>query len=244
LKKAKEYIALTILSIFLGIILSIQFKTINKTVGDGILPTQRAQQLALELKKAQNQRDSQSKLIDDLEVKIKQYEVGEADNSVYVKNLYDDAMKYRMLAGYLDLEGPGIVMEIKDPPVDLEYGEGYSISIINELYLVLRVISVLNAADAEAISINDHRYTAFTEIELAGNHIEINGASTNAPIIIKAIGKPETLESALNLKYGIVEALRDYDYLVQVNQEKNIVVPKYRKIKELIYSNPVEEIAN
>lgn len=243
MEKVKNYIALTLLSIFLGVILSIQFKTINKTVGEGILPTQRAQQLALELKKAQNQRDSQSKMIDELEVKIKQYEMGEADNSVYVKNLYDDAMKYRMLAGYLDLEGPGIVMEIKDPPVDLEYG-GESYSIINELYLVLRVISVLNAADAEAISINDHRYTAFTEIELAGNHIEINGASTNAPIIIKAIGKPETLESALNLKYGIVEALRDYDYLVQVNQEKNIVIPKYRKIKEFIYSSPAEEIAN
>ena len=242
MKKGKEYIALTFVSIFLGIILSIQFKTISKTVGDGILPTQRSQQLAIELKKAQNEKDAQLKRIEELETKIKQYELSEVDKNVYAENLYNDTMKYRMLAGYLDLEGPGIVIEINDPPIDLEYGEEYTI--IDELDLVLQVISVLNAADAEAISINDQRYTAFTEIEKAGNHIVINGASTSAPVIIKAVGKPETLESAVSFKGGIVQLLRDYDYLVQVNKEANIVVPKYRKIKEFIYSSPVEENVN
>jgi len=241
MKRIKEYIALTLVSIFLGLILSIQFKTINKTVGEGILPTQRAQQLAVDLKKAQNERDSQTKQIEELESKIKQYEMSEVDKNVYAENLYNDTMKYRMLAGYLEIEGPGIVMEINDPPVDVEYGAGYSI--IDDLGMVLQVISVLNAADAEAISINDQRYTAFTEIErISEQLIEINGVSVNTPIIIKAIGKPETLESALNLKGGIVRQLRYYDYLVQVHQEKNLVVPKYRKIKEFIYSSTVEEI--
>ncbi|MFA5575985.1 MAG: DUF881 domain-containing protein [Tissierellaceae bacterium] len=242
MKKFKEYIALTLVSIFLGIILSIQFKTINKTVGEGVLPTQRAQQLATELKKAQNEREVLSKTIEELEGKIKQYEMGEVDKNVYVENLYSDTMKYRMLAGYLDLEGPGVVMEINDPPVDIEYGEMYSI--IDELDLVLQVISVLNAADAEAISINDQRYTSFTEIEKAGNHIEINGVSTSTPIVIKAIGRADTLEAALNLKGGIVTMLRAYDYLVQVYQEKSITIPRSRKVKEFIYSIPFEENSN
>lgn len=238
MKNIKQYIALTLVSIFLGIILSIQFKTVNKTLGEGTLPTQRAQQLALELKKAQNERDTQSHMIEELENKIKQYEKGEVDKNVYAENLYNDTMKYRMLAGYLDVEGPGIVLEINDPPVDLQYGEGYGIG--DELDLVLQVISNLNAADAEAISINDQRYTAFTEIEKAGNHIEINGVSTNSPIVIKAVGNPQTLESALNFKGGIVQQLRDYDYLVHLNQEVKVMIPKYRKIKEFIYSSPVE----
>ncbi len=240
MKQKKEYIALVFVSIFLGIILSIQFKTVNKTVGEGNLPTQRAQQLALELKKAQTERDAQSNTIEELETKINQYEKGEVDKSVYAENLYNDTMKYRMLAGYLDLEGPGIVMEINDPIVDIQYGE-VDYSIIDELELVLQVISVLNAADAEAISINDQRYTAFTEIEKAGNHMEINGVSTNSPIIIKAIGNSQTLESALTLKGGIVQELRDWDYLVQINQEANITIPKYRKTKEFIFSEPTEE---
>lgn len=242
MKNIKEYVALTLVSVFLGVILSIQFKTINKTVGDGTLPTQRAQQLAIELKKAQSEREIQSHRIDELEIKIKQYEKGEVDKNVYAENLYNDTMKYRMLAGYLDLEGPGIVMEINDPPVELQYGDGYGIG--DELAVVLQVISNLNAADAEAISINDQRYTAFTEIEKAGNHIEINGVSTSSPIIIKAVGNPETLEAALSFKGGIVQQLRNYDFLIHLNQEVKVMIPKYRKIKEFIYSSPVEESVN
>ena len=239
MKKIKESTALMLVSIFLGIILIIQFKTVNKTVGDGTLPVQRAQQLAMELKKAQSDREAQTNRIEELEKKINQYEKGEVDKSTYAENLYNDTMKYRMLAGYSELEGPGIVMEINDPIGDLQFGIGYSI--IDELEFVLQVISVLNAADAEAISINDHRYTAFTEIEKAGNHIEINGVSTNTPIIIKAIGNSQTLESALTLKGGIVQQIRDWDYLVQINQEVKVTIPKYRRIKEFIFANPIEE---
>lgn len=148
-----------------------------------------------------------------------------------------------MLAGYQDIEGPGIVLEINDPPVDLQFGDSYY-SIVEELDLILQIISVLNAADAEAISINDQRYTAYTEIVRAGNHIEINGVSTNSPITIKAIGNPNTLESALAIKMGVVWQLRRLDYLVHLGQDNNISIPKYRKIKEFIYSSPVKENAN
>ncbi len=237
-------LALSLVSIFLGLILSIQFKTINKSVGEGVLPTQRAQQLASDLKKAQAEKESQSNRIAELENKIKQYEKGGLENNAYAENLYNDAMKYRTLAGYLDLEGPGVILEINDPPVDIQFGEEYSTSITNELDLILQIISVLNAADAEAISINDQRYTAFTEIVNAGNHIEINGVSTSAPIIIKAIGNPSILESALAIKRGIVWQLRNYDYIVHLTQDQKVVIPKYRKIKEFIYAKPAEESMN
>ncbi len=239
MKNIKNYIAILLVSSFLGVILSIQLKTVNQTIGEGILPMHRAQELATELKKVQSEKEAQLNRIDELEEKIKQYEMNEVDKNVYAENLYNDTMKYRMLAGYLDLEGPGIVLEINDPPVELLFGEGYTI--VDDLELVLMVISVLNAADSEAISINDQRYTAFTEIEKAGNHIEINGVSNSSPIIIKAIGDAQKLESALNLKGGIVQYLRDLDYLVQVRKEISINIPRYKKIKEMIYASPTEE---
>lgn len=242
MKKTKELFALALVSIFLGVILSIQFKTINKTVGEGVLPTQRAQQLAIELKRAQADRDSQANRIEELESKIKLYEKGEVDKNIYAENLYKDAMKYRMLAGYVDLEGPGIILEINDPPADIQYGEEYSI--VDDIDMILQIVSILNSADAEAISINDQRYTSFTEIERAGNHIEINGVSVSSPIIIKAIGNPDTLESALSIKYGIVWQLRKYDYLVYLSQDKKVVIPKYRKIKDFIYATPSETSVN
>ncbi|HZK33094.1 MAG TPA: DUF881 domain-containing protein [Tissierellaceae bacterium] len=244
MKKWRNYLALGLISIFLGMILSIQFNTVKNTAGEGILPTQRAQQLAIELKRVQEERDIQINTIEELETKIKEYESEEADKDVYAANLYKDTMKYRMLAGYTDLEGPGVVIEINDPPVDLQFAEGDWYTLVDELELVLQIISVLNAADAEAIAVNDQRYTSFTEIEKAGDIIEINGASTSSPIIIKAIGDAQKLESALNLKGGIVQWVRNYDYIVQVTKEKRIEIPKYRKIKEFIYSSPIEENAN
>ena len=242
MKKIKEVSALLLVSIFLGVILSMQFKTVNKSVGDGVLPVQRAQQLAAELKKAQADRDAQSNMIVELEDKIKLYEKGEVDKNDYAAGLYEDTMKYRMLAGYTDLTGPGIVLEINDPPVDLQFGESYSI--VDEVDLILQIVSILNAAGAEAVSINDQRYTAFTEIERAGNHIEINGVSNSSPIIIKSIGNPDTLESALAIKRGIVWTLRSYDYIVHLTQDKNISIPRYRKVKDFIYAVPVDEKAN
>ncbi|MGM0396373.1 MAG: DUF881 domain-containing protein [Bacillota bacterium] len=233
-----EIVALVTVSLILGLILSIQFKTINQSVGEGAMPTQRAQELANELRKAQSELESQLRHIQEIESKIEQYEKGGIENDIYAENLYKDAMKYRMLAGYTDLKGEGIVLEINDPPVDVEYGDIFSI--VDELDLVLQVVSVLNAAEAEAISINDQRYTAFTEIVRAGNHIEINGVSTGSPIIIKAIGNPDTLESALSIKWGIVWQLRNYDYIVHLTQDKEVQIPRYRRVKDFIYASPVE----
>ena len=110
MKKTRNMMALILVSIFLGLILSIQFKTINKSIGEGVLPTQRAQQLAVELKKAQQEKEAQTNRIEELENKIEQYEKGGVENNVYAENLYKDTMKYRALAGYTDLVGAGIVL--------------------------------------------------------------------------------------------------------------------------------------
>lgn len=235
MKDKKELLAITIISIFLGIILSIQFKTVKENVGEGQLPTQRAQKLALEIKTLQKDKEAQEKHIEELEEKIKKYEKGEIDKSVYAETLYKDTEKYRMLAGYTDIEGPGIIIEINDPDEDFGY------MIVDELELILQIVSVLNAADAEAISINGQRYTSFTEIERASDHIMINGVPTNSPIIIKAIGDPKTLESAVSIKGGMVQYLRDVGYKTNVSQEELIQIERYKKIQEFIFSTPVEE---
>lgn len=239
MKKNSERASLVLVSVILGLILTIQFRTVNKTVGEGVLPTQRAQELAADLKKVKKERDIQIERIAELENEIDKYEKQEIDKDSEAGEIYKETMKYRMLAGYVDLEGPGIILEINDPPSDLEYSGG--IGVVDQLDLILQIVSILNAADAEAISINDQRYTSFTEIERAGDHIEINGVSTNSPIVIKAIGNPSTLESALGIKRGIVWQLKSYNYMVLLTQDKEITIPKYRRVKEFKYSEPSEE---
>lgn len=240
MKNKSEIFSLVLVSVILGLILAIQIKTVNKSVGEGVLPTQRAQELAAELKKIQAERDTQLNRISELEEEVTKYEKNEMDKSSYAEGLYKDTMKYRMLAGYMDVEGPGVILEINDPTGETQYSE--SMGVVDQLDLILQIVSILNAADAEAISINDQRYTSFTEIVRAGDHIEINGVSTNSPLVIKAIGNPNTLESALAIKRGIVWQLKSYNYMTLLTQDKNIVIPKYRKVKEFKYSTPSEEV--
>jgi uncharacterized protein YlxW (UPF0749 family) len=72
------------------------------------------------------------------------------------------------------------------------------------------VISYLNVADAEAIEINGERYTSRSEILKVGEHINVNGFSIGSPIVIRAIGDPDKLAAALELKGGIIFAIENY----------------------------------
>ncbi|SDY44268.1 Uncharacterized conserved protein YlxW, UPF0749 family [Proteiniborus ethanoligenes] len=244
MKDIKSNILIILVCIILGVILAIQLKSVENNIGSSTIPTQRAQQLAIDYKKIQDERDRIRNELDNLEAKLKQYEKGEAEKDVYLENLYKDIEKYRVLAGYESVQGPGIVIEINDPPMEVLYGEDSS-AIVDNYEFLLQIISVINATEAEAISINEQRYTSFTEIVPAAKHLEINGVSFGPPFVIKAIGKPDDLENALRIKRGIIwrmENLLNLD--IHIKQEQNIVIPKYRKIKEFRYAKPLEEISN
>lgn len=242
MKESMSKAVIILVCIMLGIILAIQFKTVENNVGSGTIPTQRAQQLAIDYKKLEDENNMLRKELDNLELKLKQYESGEADKDVYLENLYKDIEKYRMLAGYEEVQGPGVIIEINDPPSEVVFGD-YSSIIVDNYDFILRIISVINATEAEAISINDQRYTSFTEITLAANHLEINGVSMGPPFVIKAIGKPDDLENALRIKRGIIWYMENVLNLeINIRQEQNIVIPRYKKIKEFRYAKPVDGI--
>lgn len=240
MRELKSKIAFALVCVILGIILAIQFKTVNETVGNGILPTKSAQQLALELKKLKDEKEKLLEELSSLESKVKQYEKNAAEENVYIKNLMKELQKYRMFGGYEPVKGPGIIIIVNDPPIEVQFGDDTSI-IVNNYDFLLEIISNLNAAGAEAISVNEQRYTGFTEIVPAGNHLEINGVSYGPPFIIKAIGEPKILESALRLKGGVIWYMENlFNLDVQIKEEKNIEIPRYTRINEFKYAKPID----
>lgn len=240
MRELKSKIAFALVCLMLGIIIAIQFKTVNETVGNGILPTKSAQQLALELKKLKDEKEKLLEELNSLESKVKQYEKNAAEENVYIKNLMKELQKYRMFGGYEPVKGPGIIVIVNDPPIEVQFGDDTSI-IVNNYDFLLEIISNLNAAGAEAISVNEQRYTAFTEIVPAGNHLEINGVSYGPPFIIKAIGEPKILESALRLKGGVIWYMENlFNLDVQIKEEKNIEIPRYTRINEFKYAKPID----
>ena len=149
-----------------------------------------------------------------------------------------------MLGGYKDVKGEGITIQIDNPPLEMQLGDENNIMIEHYTFL-LEVISLLNAVDAEAISINDQRYTTFTEIVPAGNTLEINGTSFGTPIVIKAIGDSEDMENALSIKGGIVWLMEEgYNLKVKIDKKEEVIIPKYEKVKNFKYGKPLEDSEN
>ena len=56
MKDIKSKVAIILVCTILGVILAIQFKAVENTVGSGAIPTQRAQQLAIDYKRLQDER--------------------------------------------------------------------------------------------------------------------------------------------------------------------------------------------
>lgn len=64
---------------------------------------------------------------------------------------------------------------------------------------LLKLINELNSAGAEAISINDERIVAMSDLFPVSSFILINGERTTSPYEIKAIG--DTVRNAKCFKY-------------------------------------------
>ena len=65
------------------------------------------------------------------------------------------------------------------------------------------MVNELKAAGAEAVSVNDQRLVAVSPVRCAGPTIFVNNTPQTPPYVIRAIGEPNTLETALNISGGI-----------------------------------------
>jgi len=94
---------------------------------------------------------------------------------------------------------------------------------------ILKVVNELRSAGAEAISVNEQRVISTSEIRCAGTTIFINGERVGAPFVIKAIGDPALLESAMLMRGGYVDGLKEWGIGITITRETDVVIPKYNK---------------
>ncbi len=137
-----------------------------------------------------------------------------------VDQYIDTIEQLELRLGYRKAKGPGVEVTI------IEDNLYPNVSILAENTDILHdVISYLNVADAEAVEINGERYTSRSEILKVGEHINVNGISIGSPIVIRAIGDPDKLAAALELKGGILFAIENYLGLeVSVQKREDMVL--------------------
>jgi uncharacterized protein YlxW (UPF0749 family) len=234
-KSYSAQLAVMFVSLILGLALATQFKNVQKVGGSVSL--QRTQELIRQVQKLEQENEGLETQIREYEDRIREFE-NLAQDEAKTKLIYEELERIRMLAGLVEMEGPGVVVTVNVKHVE-EWGEGAIVQNVRYDDL-LKLVNELNAAGAEVIAVNDERIIASTEIRNAGDYIVINTNRHSAPFEIKAVGNPDTLEAALKLLGGVAEDLGTY-LQITIRREDKIKIPKYGGTLQYKFAEPLQD---
>lgn len=134
-------------------------------------------------------------------------------------------------AGLTALAGPGLIVTLDDAP---SLPSGAPTSDLNALVVhqsdVQAVVNALWAGGAEAIAVMDQRLIATSAVRCVGNTLLLGGRVYSPPFVIKAIGPPDGMRSALNRSPGVLLFVQAAKYLglgYTVAAPKSVAVPAY-----------------
>ncbi|HBD65005.1 MAG TPA: hypothetical protein DC038_11300 [Clostridiales bacterium] len=223
---------LFVISVVLGIILMIQVQTSGSILGN-----EKASKKTIDLNnEIASLNIEKNKLRDELEVLRKTAKENEdifRAKELEIEKLSEELRKQKILSGYYDVKGAGTIIRIDAGP------DAY-VSLASTHQYILALISYLNNAGVEAISINGQRYTNYTEIVPVLDHINVNGVAMVLPLEIKAIGFSRTIDASLNFVGGIVSQLNNIGYTVETESSSEIFINAFDGEKEFKYVNPIE----
>ena len=124
-----------------------------------------------------------------------------------------DELKAR--AGETEMEGKGIVFTLDDSKQAAKAGENKNLYIIHDDDL-LRVVNELRSAGA-----NERRLAA--------------------PFVISAIGNPQTLESSLKLRGGVIENFKFWGIKADIVQSDKVRIPAFKGKRTFEFAKMVTE---
>jgi uncharacterized protein YlxW (UPF0749 family) len=231
--KINRNTSLTLVCIILGIVLAWQFKSINNNQKTASLNNLRLEQLQDKLILEKQNNDLLIIRNDELKTENIKYENAKGDVNKETKILQDELNRVRTIAGLSDVKGKGL-------KITINLGEN---SFIEDLD-ILRLINELRASDAQAISINDERVIAMSEIRSAGNYVMVNQKQLLPPFEIKAIADPDKLDHALTMMDGIVDVLKGYQLDVKIEKSDNLTIPKVRDDGSVIKTDLLNPVVN
>ena len=224
-KNKHTRILIFLVCIILGYMITMQLRSHNQYQN---LAIQRAEDLTVRLKEVQADRDKLAKELDE-------YRAGRIYGAAQKEM---DDLKAR--AGETEMEGKGIVFTLDDSKQAAKTGENKNLYIIHDEDL-LRVVNELRAAGAEAISLNGQRLIGSSEIRCVGPTVLVNESRLAAPFVILAIGNPQTLESSLKLRGGVIENFKFWGIRADVVQSDKVRVPAFKGKRTFEFAKTVAE---
>ena len=176
--------------------------------------------LATLLKESNKHNDELSKEIISLEKEIFELKHGlsPSGSSKQVREMYQ-------LAGFTDITGAGAIITIREQSPQINQQKDYAETLQSDD--LLRLVNLLKASGATAISINNQRLVVTSEITNADNCIVINKKKLAPPYTIKVLGDFDTISSTLSMRGGIVEYLTLFGIDVDIKKSNKITVNSF-----------------
>ena len=231
-EKTAMYVVISLMTMILVAVMFAQFKTVEETDITGI-ETARETELRTMLSSWKSKQEELEVKLADTQNKILDYNTKVESNQESSELIAEELAQTNLLTGQTNIVGQGVAITLRD-------NEERSIE-SNDL---LNLVNELRLAGAEAISINDKRILSMTEIVDVGT-ILINEERVTSPYVVKAIGDPKYLTSALSLKNsGFIDTYQNSGKSVELASDNNISIPAYNSKKEQMqfkYAKEVEE---
>lgn len=220
----------------LGFILAVQLRAARQLSAQPEVPTRNVYALATLLRQEREARQALEAKVGEMQKRQAEYERATVEGRTLTAAMSKELDSLRMLAGLRAMRGPGVTVLLQDAktqppggaPVVVTYQD--LVSVINELW----------AAGSEAVAVNNQRVTATTGFGQVGGTVVVNLQRLTGPFTIGALGDSATLEGALNIRGGLVDALRALGLLITINRHDNLMVPAYRGVLKFEHARPVE----
>lgn len=203
--RVKLTLSLTVVSMVLGFMISLQYKQqIQDRLTGGFSSSDTEEKKMLsELNVLKDSNTEAQKQLGKVTSQLSSFEKTAVQDG-QLQDLQQRLQDQRILAGSTPVMGPGVSVTLMDGvPADaavLDY--------LTHDWEVRSVINELFTSGAEAISINGYRVVATSGVFCSGPVVRVNDHRITAPFQIQAIGDPQVLKSALTMPGGILDNLR------------------------------------
>lgn len=220
----KKYVLIILTSTVLGLFIGIGLKDYNYK--DGVympkdtLVKKEVKQVNKNIKKLTK---SKEKLEEELYGLKTKYEDNEKIEKI-------EDIKY--ILSYTNLKNEGIIIKIDG----LNEDTGNIANFVDYNKILVNLINEIKINGGEFISINDQRINQYSEIVLAGSHININSVPIAPPYEFKVIGDTKKLEKYIDKDSQYIKSIKNnYPLKIEKKIEKNISMEKMNIPNKLRY---------
>lgn len=205
--KPYRQLVLALILFFFGLLITLTIKKVDEPLP---LTNARENELVQVLTDLNRQNEQLTQEINDQEALLRSLQSGSTQDANLAALNRADALG--VLAGTKTVAGPGVVISLT--------GDRSAIN----AFTLLDAIQELRDAGSLAIQINSVRVAANTWFVDTVGGVSVSGKVLNPPIVIKVIGDPQTMETAMLIPGGFSQTVIANGGEIQIQKNNNVEI--------------------